>query len=644
MIAEQSEAIVKGMAVLLADLFRDDIPMFFMPYIAFLTDEKNYAKIDIETISKDFVDMFGIPLDAMILERLYKEAIAGDYIYNVQGRYCSNPTKIKTFQFEKEYKAALSRYQDLKTAYNRFAVEEKGLSALEDNKLDDVVMELIQNVSINAKEHPKEAEKMSAHEMVLNDFLLYAEKEHPEIVEVLNQFAVSDSLWSVIANEHESQPYFPDGIKIFLDTKCIFRLIGLEGEYWQQVFQNFVETLKECNAEVVVYKHVMDEINSIIRSARQNYRSWDFDVGSASAVACHFHYEGYNDAEIDRILYNLNENPYLTYDFSIESCDYEESGNQFQVDYDSFKKILIETYQETNPDFDPEVKDRTIETDIRSITMTYRMRADSHPRKISDAGVLFITTNSSLAQAAKKYDKTQKGNTGGSIPVCLTANYLSSFIWLGRPTSYIKISKQKLLAYCYAAAMPTNEQIATYFQEIEKLKKCGGCSANELQYLKENRTLLRHYTVMYAAAPEGSKPSFLDSLENYKKKASSTIKSLEDELSKQRKETEEIKERTEHYQKAADAYANSKLQWLERKLLPFMPAALTFCVALISLLFVPSPFVKGLLSVGNALLGIALIALGVWAKGQHGHRRLHNWLKKHYIKKHYDEILGWNEA
>lgn len=643
MVAKQSEAIVKEMAVLLADLFQDDIPSFFMPYIAFLVDEKSYADIDIEIISKDFYHTFGIPMDAMVLERLCNEAIAREYIYNSQGRYCSNPLKIGTLQFEKDCKAALSRYQELKTAYNKFVVEKNGLSALEDDKLDDVVMELIQNVSIDTKEHSKEADNMNAHEMVLNDFLLYAEKEHPEIVEVLNQFAVSDSLWNVIANEHEPRPYFPNGIKIFLDTKCIFRLIGLEGEYWQQVFQNFVATLKECDAEVVVFEHVLQEINRIIQNARKVYKAPDFDMSRASAVACHFRYEGYNDARIDRILYNLNNNPCLTYDFAIESCDYEDSDDQFQIDYANFKKILTETYQESNPSFDPELKDQTIETDIRSITMSYRLRAGSRPRQISDANVLFITTNSSLAQAAKKYERIQNKESGGSISVCWTANYLSTLIWLGMPKSYIKISKQKLLAYCYAAAKPTKEQIETYFQTINQLRKEGKCSAEELQYLKESRTLLRQYTLASATAPTGSKPSFIDSLENFKKQTLDKIQKLEGEVSGYKEAEGKRKTESEQFQKKAEDYANRKLEWVEHKFLPFLPAVVAFFIALISLLFVPSAFVKGLLSAGSGLLGILFVALGMWVKEKSGHAKLHSWLKKHYAKKHVEKIPGWNE-
>ncbi len=256
----------------------------------------------------------------------------------------------------------------------------------------------------------------SAYEMALNDFILYADKEHPEIVDVVNQFAVSNALWNVIANAHSSGRYFKKGAKIFLDTKCIFRLIGLEGEYWKQVFQSFVESIKEGGGEIIVFKHVLDEINLIINSARKTYKLENFDVGRASAIACQFHFEHYNDAQIDAILYNLNENSVLSYDFAIEDLEYENDSDEYQIDYEIFKQILTDIYQDSNPDFDADAKDLTIETDIRSITMVYRMRGDNVPRMVRNVDVLFVTTNAGLAQAAKKYDQMYRKNLDG-VPV-----------------------------------------------------------------------------------------------------------------------------------------------------------------------------------------------------------------------------------
>lgn len=566
MVAENDGVIMQETAALLTNLFPDDIPSIFMPYIVFLIDEKRYTTIDIEVITRDFYEMFEIQLDDLIVERLCNEAISKGYIYELRGQYVSNPVKIRSHRFSKEYEAALGRYQNLKTAYGKYVVEEKGLPPLNDIELDNAILKIIQNVSIDAVSHRSEENPSNAYEMALNDFMLYADQADPEIVDVINQFAVSDALWNVVANERATQPYFKKGAKIILDTKCIFRLIGLEGDYWKRVFQSFVESINECGGKVIVFKHVMDEVNTIINTARRTYKQLDFDISRSSAVAREFRFNGYNDAKIDAILYNLNENPALTYDFTIESHGYEKDTEQYQIDYDEFKKLLINIYQETNPHFDLDEKEQTIETDIRSITMTYRMRGNSNPRMVHDADVLFVTTNTSLAQAAKKYDRIHMRNRSGGVPVCFTANYLSTFIWLGRPTNYIKISRQKLLAYCYAAILPTKEQIKIYFDQVNQLKQNKNYSLEQLQYMRENPSLMRLYTLMYSVAPKGQKPTLLESLEQYKQQSSHNIKKLEERVSAYEAKEKRDNQIREQLQKNAEDYADSRLKLIENRM------------------------------------------------------------------------------
>lgn len=638
MATEHDGVIMQETAALLANLFPGDIPSIFIPYIVFLVDEKRYADIDTKTISQDFYEMFEFRLDDLVIDRLCREAIAREYIYELSGYYVSNPTKIKTAQFAKEYKRALSRYQDLKTLYGEYVTKEKGLPPLSDEDLDKIILKIIRNVSIDSSEHPS-GDAPSVYEMALNDFMLYADKEHPEIVDVVNQLAVSDALWNVVANDHVTQPYFKNGTKIFLDTKCIFRLIGLEGEYWKRVFQSFVEDIKACGGEVVVFDHVMDEINGIICHARKTYKLPNFDIDRSSAVARQFRFENYNDAMIDRILFDLNKNPSLRYDFNIEEHGYEYPTEQYQIDYLKFKQLLVDTYHETNPDFDPDEKGQTLETDIRSITMTYRMRGGAKPHTIQDADCIFVTTNTSLAQAAKKYDRIQHRDNANTVPVCFTANYLSTFIWLGRPKNYIKISRQKMLAYCYAAVRPTKEQIKAYFEQVDLLKRDKSYSADQLQYMRENRSLMRQYTLMSYAAPPGKKPSLLETFDIYKQQSSYHTKILEEKLSIYEDKERDSNQRMEKLQKDAEEYADSRSKWLENRLLTFLPAIIASVIAFISFRFVKSSDVKEILQIVSTLSALVLLALGALVQSKNIQAILRARSIKRYMKKHMDEVL-----
>lgn len=363
----------------------------------------------------------------------------------------------------------------------------------------------------------------------------------------------------------------------------------------------------------------------------------NFDIERASAIACQFRFEHYNDAQIDALLYNLNENPELSYDFTIKDFEYENNSNEYQIDYEKFKQILISIYQDSNADFDADAKDLTIETDIRSITMAYRMRGDNIPRMVRNVDVLFVTTNTGLAQAAKRYNQMHRKNLGG-VPVCLTANYLSTFIWLNKPINYIKNNKQKLLAYCYAAILPTQEQVKAYLEQVNQLRKDKSYSLEQLQYMRENRTLMRLYTLVSAAAPADKKPSLLESIELYRERSARNAKELEAKISNYEKKDAQRDQQKAQLKKNAEKYAQARLKYFDG-VFPFLPSIITFLFAVLSLLIVPTSFGKEVMAAVSAGLGIVFTVLATIIIRPQIQTSLRDRLIKRYYKKHIDMLV-----
>lgn len=639
---EQSydSSIIQESAVLLTGLFPQDVPSVFIPYIVFLIDEKRYVSLNVEIVARDFLQMFGIDLPPLVVDKLLDESEKREYIYFMQGVYTSNPLKIKSAKFSKEYRDALSRYEELKKFYREFVVNEKGLPELTDGELDKAALNVIEKVSLDS--NPENVKDLpDAYEMALNDFILYANNTHPEIVEVLNQFAVSNALWNVIANKQEPIQYFKKEAKIFLDTRCIFRLIGLEGEYWKNVFEAFASSIKDNGGSVVVFKHVMEEINNILKNARNIYKSDDFDIERASMVARQFRYEGYNDAKIDALIYNLNYNSNIIYGFTIEEHDYNKATDEYQVDYESLKSKLIELYKKNNPEFDVESKGVSIETDIRSLTMAYRIRAGNRPISVSEVDVIFVTTNTCLAKISKKFDKDY------GVPVCLTANYLSTFIWLGTPTKYIAQNKNKILAFCYAAICPTSEQIKEYFFQIEELKKQKSFSKEQLSYMRDNPTLMRLYTLISSSKPTDKKPTLLESVEIYKQQSDRKAKEIENEKRVIEEELNEYKKRESEKEKLrrdlnkrANDNAGDNMKILEDGIIPVISAVVLFIIAFFSFKFVPTPYVKEIITTISVFLGVLFSVFTAIIKANKSFReKIRAFLIRRYLKKHSMELM-----
>ena len=129
----------------------------------------------------------------------------------------------------------------------------------------------------------------------------------------------------------------------------------------------------------------------------------------------------------------------------------------------------------------------------------------------------------------------------------MTANYLSTFLWLNTPKKFIENSKEKLLAGCFAAISPTKQQIQDYYEQVHILEKSKRYSQEECLYLRQNPTLMRIYTVSTYNSPVSHKPSLLESVEIYKNgieqqlhETDSKMKDVRQEFEKEREELEAI--------------------------------------------------------------------------------------------------------
>lgn len=117
------------------------------------------------------------------------------------------------------------------------------------------------------------------------------------------------------------------------------------------------------------------------------------------------------------------------------------------------------------------------------------MREGVVPRTLKDSKAIFITTNSSLALASRRFE-IKEHSTKNSIPSCITDYFLGALIWLNIPGKAEEITKKKLIADCYALTRPDEELIKAYLIEVDKLKK-------EKKISDEQHILLRTHQGAY---------------------------------------------------------------------------------------------------------------------------------------------------
>ena len=80
--------------------------------------------------------------------------------------------------------------------------------------------------------------------------------------------------------------------------------------------------------------------------------------------------------------------------------------------------------------------------DVDSITSIYILRKWKSPRHLKDVGHIFMTTNSGIALAARKYELSRNGSSY-SIPACLTDTFVGTILWLQSPAKIFTINQRK---------------------------------------------------------------------------------------------------------------------------------------------------------------------------------------------------------
>jgi len=328
--------IMSNTAAMLAGLFPGDIPCVFLPYLVFLFDQKNYETIDYLVIQKDFFEMYDIELPPLVLQNLLNECFRQEYIITDKKTYFSNPLRIRAHKFGTQYKEAIKNFRDLKEKYKKFIAIEKGIPDVTDEELQQAVMHIIQYNS-NFRDGSAVGSPSNVHDMLINNFMIFARDNYPDIVDIVNSLSVSNVLWDVVAHNGDGPIYFCNTPKIYFDTRCIFKLIGLEGGTWRNIYESFAQSIVDNGGSIIVYKHVLEEINSIIDNAKKIYKAENFDFAKASLVARQFRYSGCNDAKIDRIIFSLNKNSLVDYSFSVETKEYEQEEDVHQIDYEQIK-------------------------------------------------------------------------------------------------------------------------------------------------------------------------------------------------------------------------------------------------------------------------------------------------------------------
>jgi hypothetical protein len=485
----------------------------FVPFIATLIDDKMYKRVSTETICRDFADFFGFnvphhPMSAL-LNRCCKKykLIAADH-----GEYIPRMEEVKKHSFSDRLETSNNRYNILLNSFKEYAIVHHDTNYSLDESNDIIISYLnvvdVQYISASFEEapalsylHALPKNKRSAR-YIVGSFILNELTSNSDSSDIFLDLSVGNlTAASIFLGDIKRFSGQLNSLAIYLDTKFIFRLIGIEGEYWETVYKQLMGDINQSGAKSNVFSHIYDEMFNIIESARPFINNIAiYDVSRASMATKYFIENDYTTSSLDQLLVQF-ETILANFNISIIESPSHDKNREHVPDEKWLIAYICEKY-ELEPEDMIGTQKNSILNDVRSLSSIYLLRKGKKTSSIKQAKHLFVTTNKVLARTSQQYEK-QVENNGGIIPTCTTDIFLGTIIWLQKPIQTTKsIQKRKLIAQCQAAISADEILLKTFLSVLGKQKDSGKITEEEYLLLRTSRTIHDHLAETTRLDPE----------------------------------------------------------------------------------------------------------------------------------------------
>ena len=300
-------------------------------------------------------------------------------------------------------------------------------------------------------------------------------------------------------------------VKFYFDTPLILNLLKLSGKINYESAKQLVFLIKELKGQICCFSHTIEESRSVISSSAESLNSPD-GFGRIVEIA---RQNSCTKSELLRIGEKLHNT-------------LQELGIRIEYTppYTSHLQIN-ETKLEEKLDFYRSQK--TKEYDINSIRSIFVLRGDEYKSDIKDCVAIFVTNNSTLVEQTKKFCAEHNP----SFSPLITSFTLKTIAWL-HSTPNSQIPKLEVVAYSYAATLPSQGFLTQIGEQIEKMKDQEQISLSDYQILKTYR--VKHDYYEYTLLEDKTISS--DSVEEYLTNIRDQIR--EDEANRYKPITKEL--------------------------------------------------------------------------------------------------------
>lgn len=536
------------------ETYRRDYIENFVPFVATLTRKKRYSEIDIANLGsflQDFKTEFGLSIPHHPMLTILDRARKRELFQRKASKLVPVEKNILKYDFSDLAVKKEGELNKVLTEFIKFCDEKFSVQASE-TEAQDAVNSFLKNHDLEVlfasqdKTLLPDGKASKQLKYLVCSFFNAVKTQNPELFVYIIEISIGHVLANTILYDKGFSNFSGHlrKLEIYLDSRYIFRLLGVEGNDYERVYAELTNSMLEQEAELFVFRHTADEILVILRNCLRWINSPDYDPAKANTVLLYFINNGKTESDIHQYIATFESKLDANKVKIKEAPDFLKTP-QAQIDEGKLKAKIIENYKRSLY-FNEADKQSTIDRDIKSISAINHLRNGSMPQTIKSAGSIFVTPNGGLAFVNKKFEEEVFGGRQ-YIPACLTDIFVGTLVWMQSPKKWIQINERKILADCVAAIQPDDLFIKRMVEEAKRLKDSGRVTSDE--YLAVSRSYIIHDMLMKETLgdPEAVNGA---SIEEVLKKIKSDAASIPEQLlSAEKEKTHELEEQLKAYER-----------------------------------------------------------------------------------------------
>jgi hypothetical protein len=459
--------------------------------VATLILERGYKRFDdVQQVCTDFYEKYGLKIPYQPMSAILGRARHRGLLMKSEGKFVPVPDVLVRWDMTSKVADQERNITQLVTALCDHAVTKHKVALTSEQAEEALVAymslhDLDVLFATQASSVLPEVRSTRSTRHIVNSFAKHICATSSGLFKQLVDMAIGHVLACAILYDVHALSGKLTGVHLYFDTGVLLRLVGAEGPAREAAYKEFARLVRTSGATLHVFNHTYDEVMGVLNHCRIWVERGDYDPSLANLALRRFVEEGARASDVEAMMARV-PGVLESHGITTQALPIAPSQQTFQVDEAQLKNLIVEEYKKYRQWFQEAEREFTIARDVNSISAVHRLRCGQPAHTMGSAGHAFVTCNSTLAYAAKRFEHEVLG-LSGEVPAVLTDTFIGTALWLQSPIESSGLSAKRLVAECSAALQPDAQLVGLLVRAARKLLDKGDITQDEFYVLRGSR-------------------------------------------------------------------------------------------------------------------------------------------------------------